>query len=190
MRYPNGLFGWVDLMTRDTATAARFYEGLFGWTHVDQPTPMGPPYTQFFKDGQLVCGMSPMMPGVPETIGAFWNSYVIVEDIQTTLDRVLPAGGSITMPAMQVMDQGWMAMVADPTGAIVGLWQPGAHEGAEVFNIPGSSRGTSYRLATSRPLCPSTPQCSGGSGRRGQTTGTSWPICPTRPVTTSPTPER
>lgn len=138
MRYPNGLFGWVDLMTRDTATAARFYEGLFGWTHVDQPTPMGPPYTQFFKDGQLVCGMSPMMPGVPETIGAFWNSYVIVEDIQTTLDRVLPAGGSITMPAMQVMDQGWMAMVADPTGAIVGLWQPGAHEGAEVFNIPGS----------------------------------------------------
>ena len=37
MRYPNGLFGWVDLMTRDTESAKQFYEGLFGWTHTDLP---------------------------------------------------------------------------------------------------------------------------------------------------------
>ena len=54
MRYTNGLFGWVDVMTRDPRRATEFYEGLFGWTHTDQPTPMGPPYTQFFKDGKLV----------------------------------------------------------------------------------------------------------------------------------------
>ncbi len=43
MRYPNGLFGWADVMTRDPGRAIEFYEGLFGWTHVDQPTPMGHP---------------------------------------------------------------------------------------------------------------------------------------------------
>ncbi len=138
MRYANGLFGWVDLMTRDTARAAQFYEGLFGWTHVDLPTPMGAPYTQFFLDGQLVCGMSPMMPGVPDEVGAFWNSYVIVEDATATLDRVLPAGGAVMMPAMQVMDQGTMAMITDPSGAAVGIWQPDQHQGADVFNVPGS----------------------------------------------------
>lgn len=138
MRYPDGLIGWVDLMTRDTATAGEFYEGLFGWTRVDMPTPMGPPYTQFFIEGKLVCGMSPMMPGVPETVGAFWNSYVIVEDAQQTVTKVLPAGGSVMMPPMEVMDQGSMAMVADPSGAAIGLWQPNQHEGAEVFNVPGS----------------------------------------------------
>lgn len=138
MRYPNGLFGWIDLMTRDTAAATRFYEGLFGWSHVDLPTPMGVPYTQFFKDGQLVCGMSPMMPGVPESVGAFWNSYVIVEDAEATIDRVLPAGGSVLMGPDDVMDQGRLAMIADPTGATVGLWQPNQHQGADVFNVAGS----------------------------------------------------
>src|SRR5690606_5065095 len=115
-----------------------FYEGLFGWTHVDQPTPMGPPYTQFFKDGQLVCGLSPMMPGVPEEVGAFWTSYVLVEDADATAAAAEAAGGTISMPPMDVMDQGRMAMLADPTGAAVGLWQPAAHQGADVFNAPGS----------------------------------------------------
>lgn len=138
MRYPDGLFGWVDIMTRDPQRATEFYEGLFGWTHVDMPTTMGPPYTEFFKDGQLVCGLSPMMPGVPESVGAFWNSYVIVEDTDATLAKVEPAGGTVTMPAMDVMDQGRMAMVMDPTGAAVGLWQPAAHQGADLFNAPGS----------------------------------------------------
>ncbi len=138
MRYPNGLFGWADLMTRDPGRAIEFYEGLFGWTHVDQPTPMGPPYTQFFKDGQLVCGLSPMMPGVPEEVGAFWTSYVLVEDADATAAAAEAAGGTVSMPPMDVMDQGRMAMLADPTGAAVGLWQPAAHQGADVFNAPGS----------------------------------------------------
>jgi predicted enzyme related to lactoylglutathione lyase len=138
MRYPNGLFGWADIMTRDPGRAIEFYEGLFGWTHVDQPTPMGPPYTQFFKDGQLVCGLSPMMPGVPEAIGAFWTSYVLVEDADAVAAAAEAAGGTVSMPPMDVMDQGRMAMLSDPTGAAVGLWQPAAHEGADVFNVPGS----------------------------------------------------
>jgi uncharacterized protein len=138
MRYPQGLFGWVDLMTRDPATAITFYEGLFGWTHIDQPTPMGPPYTQFFKDGRLVCGLSPMMPGVPEEVGAFWSSYVLVEDADAVAAKVEDAGGRVQMPVMQVMDQGRMAMFADPAGAAVGIWEPGSHEGADVFNEPGS----------------------------------------------------
>lgn len=138
MRYPNGLFGWADIMTRDPGRAIEFYEGLFGWTHVDQPTPMGPPYTQFFKDGQLVCGLSPMMPGVPEQVGAFWNSYVLVEDADAAAAAAQAAGGTVSMPPMDVMDQGRMAMLSDPTGAAVGLWQPAAHQGADVFNVPGS----------------------------------------------------
>ncbi|MFN8183912.1 MAG: VOC family protein [Candidatus Nanopelagicales bacterium] len=138
MRYPNGLFGWVDVMTRDPERAIEFYQDLFGWTHTDQPTPMGPPYTQFFKDGQLVCGLSPMMPGVPPEVGAFWNSYVLVEDADAAAARAEAAGGKVTMPPMDVMDQGRMAMLADPSGAVVGLWQPASHEGADLLNEPGS----------------------------------------------------
>jgi predicted enzyme related to lactoylglutathione lyase len=42
------------------------------------------------------------------------------------------------MAPMAVMTLGTMAMVADPGGAIVGLWQPGDHKGFGVFNEPNS----------------------------------------------------
>ncbi len=138
MRYPNGLFGWVDVMTRDPGRAIEFYEGLFGWTHVDQSIMPGLAYTQFFKDGKLVCGLSPMMPGVPEMVGAVWNSYVLVEDADATAAEAAAAGGTVLMPPDDVTDQGRLAMLADPTGAAVGLWQPATHQGADVFNVPGS----------------------------------------------------
>jgi predicted enzyme related to lactoylglutathione lyase len=44
------------------------------------------------------------------------------------------------MPATQVMDLGHMAMMIDPTGASVGLWQPGTFHGFGVQyeeNAPG-----------------------------------------------------
>lgn len=138
MRYPDGMFGWVDIMTRNPQRAIDFYDALFGWKHETLPTPMGPPYTQFYKDGQLICGLSPMMPGVPEEIGAIWNSYVLVEDVDTVAARAEAAGGKVPMPPLDVMDQGRMAMITDPGGAAVGLWQPRIHDGADMFNEPGS----------------------------------------------------
>ncbi|MDQ1249678.1 MAG: uncharacterized protein QG597_4054, partial [Actinomycetota bacterium] len=139
MRHPEGLFGWIDLTTSDVAAAKDFYTGLFGWTSVDLPTPMGVDYTQFSIDGKLVAGMGPLPPemaagGMP----SFWSSYVITADLDAALGRVAEAGGQVVVPAMDVMEQGRMAMVADPSGGIVGLWQPMAHEGAEVFNVPGA----------------------------------------------------
>jgi predicted enzyme related to lactoylglutathione lyase len=139
MRHPDGLVGWVDLMTSDVEAARAFYSDLFGWTSQDMPTPMGPNYTQFYKDGKVVAGMGPLPPdmsaaGVPSQ----WNSYVIVEDLDSKLAKVGPAGGQVVMPAMDVMTQGRMAMVADPSGAVIGLWQPQDHQGAELFSVPGA----------------------------------------------------
>jgi predicted enzyme related to lactoylglutathione lyase len=139
MRYPHGLFGWVDLTTTDVERARSFYAGLFGWTSQDLPTSQGPAYTMLYKDGRLVAGMGPQPPTMAEAgVPSLWSSYVLVEDLDAVLALVEPAGGQVTMPAMDVMEQGRMAMVADPSGAVVGLWQPMAHQGAELFNAPGS----------------------------------------------------
>jgi hypothetical protein len=137
MRHPHGLFGWVDLATTDVPAAKAFYGGLFGWTSVDLP--MGPDYayTQLLKDGKVVAGLGPMPPGGPQMPVA-WSSYVIVEDADAIVAAVPGAGGQVIAPAMDVMTQGRLAMVADPSGAVVGLWQPMDHQGAELFNEPGS----------------------------------------------------
>ncbi len=137
MKLPHGLFGWIDLMTTDVPAAKTFYGELFGWT--SQDLPMGPDYayTQFSKDGKLVAGMGPMAPGGPE-MPVVWSSYVIVEDADAIVAASTAAGGQVIAPAMTIMDQGRMAVIADPSGAAVGVWQPMEHEGAELFNAPGS----------------------------------------------------
>ena len=139
MAHPNGLFGWIDLTTTDVEAARAFYSELFGWTSEDMPTPMGPAYTMCFLDGKVVAGMAPQPPGMAAAgMPSMWNSYVLVDDIDEVTARVAPAGGAVVMPTMDVMTQGRMAMVADPGGAVVGLWQPGDHHGADVFNVAGS----------------------------------------------------
>ncbi len=139
MRQPHGLFGWVDLTTSDVPAAKSFYEGLFRWECTDVPTPMGPAYTMCRKDGDLVAGIGPMPPGMAEAgMPPMWNSYILVEDVDEVLVKVEAAGGAVVMPAMDVMTEGRMAMVTDPSGAVVGLWQPQDHEGAERYNSHGA----------------------------------------------------
>jgi predicted enzyme related to lactoylglutathione lyase len=139
MRLAHGTFGWVDLQTSDVAVAKAFYAGLFGWTYEDMPTPMGVDYTMCFSGGQMVTGMGPQ-PGDMAAAGvpSMWNSYVFVEDVDAVIGAVEAAGGSVMMPVMDVMTSGRMTMVASPDGAVIGVWQPWDHQGAEVFDAPGS----------------------------------------------------
>jgi len=155
MLHPNGLFGWVDLVTTDVDAATAFYLPLFGWDAEVIPTPMGPAYTMLRKDGKVVAGMGPQPPGMAASgAPSMWNSYVLVDDIDATCAAVGRAGGMVVMPAMDVMTQGRMAMAADPSGAVVGLWQPGDHQGAELFNAPGS---LTWNELQTRDLAAATP---------------------------------
>lgn len=139
MKLKQGQFGWVDLSTTDVAAAKAFYAGLFGWQYEDMPTPMGVDYTMCRVRDKLVAGLGPMSPGMLD-VGApsTWNSYVIVKDVDEVAARTVEAGGAVVMPAMDVMTAGRMAMVAGPDGAVLGLWQPVEHQGAELFGEPGS----------------------------------------------------
>jgi predicted enzyme related to lactoylglutathione lyase len=139
MRYPEGQFSWVDLMTPDTKSAGDFYTRLFDWRGREMPTPMGPVYTTFLRDGLSVAGMGTM----PENLAAdgmppIWTLYLNVASLESTIDRVKKAGGSVLMEPMDVMTQGRMAMIADPSGAAVGLWQPMDHQGAERIDSTGA----------------------------------------------------
>lgn len=139
MRYPNGFPGWIDLSTPDQAGATAFYVDLFGWTAQDMPTDVGTTYTMLSLDGRLVAGLGPQPPeqaqaGVPSS----WTTYVMVGDVDEIVAATPDAGGAVLVPAFDVMTSGRMAMVADPTGAVLGLWQPKDHQGADVFNETGT----------------------------------------------------
>jgi predicted enzyme related to lactoylglutathione lyase len=130
--YAPGTPCWVDLGTPDIDAAAAFYGGLFGWSIEEgENAEQTGGYRQAELRGKPVCGAMPLMQeGQPPA----WTTYVSVEDADATAAKVREAGGNVLAEPMDVMDLGRMAIFADPTGAVFGIWQPGSFLGAELVN--------------------------------------------------------
>ncbi len=133
-RYDNGVPSWADLGSPDLAKSKAFYGDLLGWE-----CPEGPPeaggYSVCLVRGKTVAGLGPKMnPDMPTV----WMSYVNVDSADDTVAKVSANGGTVFVPPMDVMDVGRMAIFADPVGAVIGLWQPRSHTGAQLVNEPGA----------------------------------------------------
>lgn len=134
-----GTFSWVDLATTDLEGATAFYEGLFGWQHQDNPIGDGAVYRMFQLGGKQVGAASQQRDeershGVPP----HWNNYVTVAAVDDTAGKVNGLGGNLMMDPFDVFDSGRMTVLSDPTGAILSLWEPRAHIGAQLVNDPGA----------------------------------------------------
>ncbi|MGW8783055.1 VOC family protein [Streptomyces sp. NPDC055796] len=139
--YQAGTPCWIDLMVPDQQAALDFYGDLFGWQGEIGPAETGG-YSVCTLKGKPVAGImrasnpdgsvpDPMPPTV-------WTTYLATDGIDSTLKSVTDAGGSVMMGPMDVMDLGRMAVVTDPTGAVVGLWQYGTFPGAGIVNEHGA----------------------------------------------------
>jgi predicted enzyme related to lactoylglutathione lyase len=133
-RYEDGVPSWVDLGSTDLEKSREFYAALFGWN-----CPAGPPeaggYSVCDLGGKTVAGLGPLMnPGMPPV----WMTYVNVDSADATAAKVAANGGTVFAGPMDVMDAGRMVVFADPIGAVIGLWQPDQHTGAQVANEPNT----------------------------------------------------
>ncbi|HEY2331192.1 MAG TPA: VOC family protein, partial [Acidimicrobiales bacterium] len=129
--YAPGTPTWIDLGVPDIPKAAAFYGSLFGWTAEEAgPAEETGGYCNFTYKGHRVAGLGPAMnPGPP-----FWTSYFAVTDADAAVAKAKELGGQVFAEPMDVMDQGRMAVLADPTGAAFSVWQAGIHKGAELVN--------------------------------------------------------
>ena len=137
-RYEPGTFCWVDLATTDPAGAKAFYGELFGWVAEDIPAGEAGTYTMLRLNGDEVCALYEMNAGQHERgTQPYWFSYVSVESADAAASRARELGGTVYGEAFDVLDSGRMAVIGDPTGATLGVWQPLAHIGADRVNDPG-----------------------------------------------------
>jgi uncharacterized protein len=134
--YMPGTPSWVDLGSPDLEAAAGFYGALFGWdVPKSENAEQTGGYRQAMLRGKPVAGVMPLMQeGQPPA----WSSYISVEDADATAAKVKDAGGTVLVEPMDVMDLGRMAIFADPTGAVFGIWQPGTFIGAEIVSETGA----------------------------------------------------
>jgi predicted enzyme related to lactoylglutathione lyase len=133
--YAPGTPSWVELSSADTDAAASFYGQVLGWNATEPGPPETGGYRMFQCDGKAVAGL---MAKMQDTQPTAWATYVSVADADEAAGRVKAAGGNVIVEPMDVMDIGRMAVFADPTGAVFGVWQPKAFAGAELVNEPGS----------------------------------------------------
>ncbi|AQA25069.1 glyoxalase/Bleomycin resistance /Dioxygenase superfamily protein [Rhodococcus sp. MTM3W5.2] len=139
MPEPKSIVGapcWVDLTSSDPQRVIPFYSGLFGWSADTNEDPQYGGYSIFSKDGKPIAGLGPQQEGNP--YGNIWTVYLASEDAAATADKAAAAGGQVMMPAMVVGDQGTMAIIGDPAGAVVGVWQADQHRGFGLVDEAGA----------------------------------------------------
>jgi predicted enzyme related to lactoylglutathione lyase len=138
-QYAPGTPSWIDLSTTDRAAAKEFYSALFGWTYEDQQAGPDATYTMASLKGATVAGMADLMSDqVAQGVPPHWQSYVTVADADATATAATSAGGTVLAGPFDVVDAGRMAVLQDPTGAVVAIWQPVNHIGAGLVNEHGT----------------------------------------------------
>jgi len=134
-KHEAGNVTWIDLMSGDPEGSRKFYGSLFDWTFE-----VGGPETGHYGmcrlGGKNVAGIGGKPPGAQ--IPTAWTPYLATDDLDKTLAKVAEAGGAVMMPAMDVMDQGRMAIITDSTGGAIGLWQAKLHNGMQRVSEPGA----------------------------------------------------
>jgi uncharacterized protein len=113
-------FVHVELNTNDVAKAKAFYSKMFDWKMEDVPMPMGT-YTMISVGDEGTGGglMKNPMPNAP----SMWLAYVLVDDIEAATKKAKSLGATVCKDVTEVMDMGWLSIIADPTGAMLGLWK-------------------------------------------------------------------
>jgi predicted enzyme related to lactoylglutathione lyase len=135
--HSNGAPCWIDLMTSDPEKAKAFYGELFGWTFETGDQEKYGGYITARKNGRSVAGMMQKQEG-QEGFPDVWSTYLRTDDARATVRTAAEHGGQVHMEAMDVPEQGSMAMIADATGAAIGVWQPAGMNGYELAAEPGT----------------------------------------------------
>ena len=114
-------FVHVELATTDLDKAKSFYQSLFDWKLNEMDMGGGMHYTMI-EVGEGTGGgmMKHPMPGAPSA----WLAYVNVDNVRASTDKAKSLGATIMRDVTEVPNAGSFSIVVDPTGAMLGLWQP------------------------------------------------------------------
>ncbi|MFF4036545.1 VOC family protein [Streptomyces sp. NPDC001816] len=126
---------WVSLMVHGLATTEEFYGELFGWEFRPGPQQLGP-YVRALLDGHEVAGIGQLPPD--RRLPVAWTPYLASDDVDQTADQVRLCGGTVAVGPLDAAEAGRMAIAADPTGAVFGIWQAAAHFGTSLSGAPGT----------------------------------------------------
>ncbi len=135
--YPPGVPCWVETLQTDPKGAVEFYGGLFGW-EVAGPGPMPDEHGEYYVarvGGRDVAGIATLPQSAPAPA---WTTYVRVDNVEAVAKRARRAGGAVIAAPFDAEPAGRAAVLACPAGAVFGVWEAHAREGAQLINAPNA----------------------------------------------------
>ncbi len=115
-----GDFCWHELMANDVEGAKKFYGEICGWTFEKTPMPME---YWLLKRGDKMAGGLMANPVASKGVPPHWLAYVAVGNVDESHRRALALGAKEINPAMDIPNIGRFTIIADPTGAVISLFQ-------------------------------------------------------------------
>ena len=132
-----GRFAWHELATTDPGAAATFYSRITSWTA--QPSEFSDDYTLLLKGSTAEGGVEAIQRHPVAGAGTpHWMPYVCVYDVDACARQVKALGGEVRGGPREVPNVGSWAVIADPQGALIGMYEPEAVPGP---NAPTPGRG-------------------------------------------------
>ncbi|MEU1513649.1 VOC family protein [Streptomyces sp. NPDC005811] len=110
-----GTPAWNELVTFETASVAKFYETVFGYTQ-EAEVSADFDYVTLHIGGQPVAGIHGVGSALPRDRGPHWVTYFEVADADASLALVTDLGGHV-LGAARDSAYGRVATVTDPEGA-------------------------------------------------------------------------
>ena len=114
-----GKFVWHEHASSDQEYAKEFYGRLLGWEF--EVFDMGGSDYPMISSGGVTHGG---FPPVPEGTPSHWVGNVQVESVDSTVERAKAAGGAVLVEPVHFPGVGRYALVADPQGADIAVFQP------------------------------------------------------------------
>jgi hypothetical protein len=135
--YPAGVPCFVDTLTADLDAAMSFYGGIFGWEFAGPgPMPGDPPGSYYVArvEGDDVAGIGTLPAAGAATPPPQWNTHVAVDSADHAAARARALGGTVLVDPFEAPPAGRMAVIADPAGGVLTVWEAGDRAGAGRVN--------------------------------------------------------
>lgn len=117
-----GEFVWNELATANVQGAKDFYSKVFGWEFTDKKVD-DMTYTMIRKGNKEFGGIWAIPAELQNQIPSHWIGYILVENVERSLEMARQNGATVVKPVQRAGEMGLFAIIKDPTGAHVALWQ-------------------------------------------------------------------
>ena len=108
---------WFELTTDDRLAAETFYKKVLMVDSMTMLMEKGEDYTVLGGEQNPIGGILAKTPAMDEGIPNYWGIYFRTDTLDESIKRAAELGAEIVLPRTSLGEQGYMAVLKDPTGA-------------------------------------------------------------------------